>query len=76
MTAVVTGGGGALGGAIAARLASVGLSIAVVDLDIGRAEDVARTIEAAGGVARAYGCDLRSADAIDDVIAVSTRPAR
>ena len=65
MTALVTGAGGALGGAIAIRLAGLGMPIAVVDLDIEAADATARAIGAAGGSARAYGCDLRSADAIE-----------
>ncbi len=64
MTAMVTGAGGALGGAIAFRLAVDGHAVAVVDIDGGSAARTAERIEAAGGVALAIRCDLRNPDAI------------
>ncbi len=60
MSALVTGGGGALGGAIADRLAGDGVSVAVVDIDLDAASEVARRIVAAGGHGIPVECDLRS----------------
>ena len=65
MTAFVTGAGGALGGAIARRLAADGLAVAVVDVDEPAAIAVAAQIGDAGGRAMAIPCDLRDPPAID-----------
>lgn len=61
MSAIVTGGGGGLGSAISRRLASAGMAVAVVDLDLDAARSVA---DLAGGGATSLACDLRSEDAI------------
>ncbi len=63
-TAVVTGAGGGLGRPIAVRLASDGYAVAVVDVDGDEAEATRRSIEEAGGTARAYAVDLRDVAAI------------
>ncbi len=63
--AIVTGGGSAEGGigrSIALTLASAGAAIAVVDLDISRAEEVRAVIEAAGGRAVAMAGDVADAE--------------
>ncbi|MDH3250021.1 MAG: SDR family NAD(P)-dependent oxidoreductase, partial [Acidimicrobiia bacterium] len=65
MTAIVTGAGGALGGAIALRLAVDGHAVAVVDIDDESAALAVERIEGAGGVALAVQCDLRSPHAIE-----------
>ena len=64
MTALVTGAGGALGGAIALRLATDGHAVAVLDVDEKAAARTAKRIESAGGVALAVECDLRTPAAI------------
>ena len=69
MTALVTGAGGALGGAIAVRLAADGHPVAVVDIDAESAARTAERIEAAGGIAVAVECDLRSPAAIEGAFA-------
>jgi NAD(P)-dependent dehydrogenase (short-subunit alcohol dehydrogenase family) len=56
--AIVTGGGGGIGGATARTLAREGASVAVVDIDHGRAAAVVGDIEAAGGTALAVRADL------------------
>lgn len=66
MTALVTGAGGALGGAIALRLASDGHAVAVIDIDNESATETVERIEEAGGVALPIECDLRSPEAIQD----------
>ena len=63
-TAVVTGGGGVLGGAIAAGLAEAGASVAVADLLPEMAEQCARRISGAGGHARGYAMDVFDVDSI------------
>lgn len=66
MTAMVTGAGGALGGAIATRLAADGHAVAVVDIDHETAAQTTQRIEDAGGSALAVECDLRSPQAIEE----------
>ena len=56
--AVVTGGGGVLGGAIASGLAKAGATVAVADLLPEMAEQRAKQIVAEGGKAKAYGMDV------------------
>lgn len=63
---MVTGAGGALGGAIALRLAVDGHAVAVVDIDDESAARTVERIEGAGGVALAVQCDLRSPHAIEE----------
>jgi NAD(P)-dependent dehydrogenase (short-subunit alcohol dehydrogenase family) len=64
-TAVVTGAGGALGRAIARRLAADGHAVAVTDVSADAVEDTRRELEAAGGRVRAWTLDLRDADAVN-----------
>jgi NAD(P)-dependent dehydrogenase (short-subunit alcohol dehydrogenase family) len=66
LSALVTGGGGALGGAIARRLASDGHPVGVLDLDAAAATATARAIVETDGKARPLACDLRSADRIEE----------
>jgi NAD(P)-dependent dehydrogenase (short-subunit alcohol dehydrogenase family) len=56
--AIVTGGGGGIGGATARALAREGASVAVVDIDGDRAARVAEEIKGAGGVALSVQTDL------------------
>lgn len=64
MSAFVTGAGGALGGAVAERLAADGHAVAVVDVDLAAADVTVARIARAGGRALALGVDLRSAGEI------------
>ncbi len=71
-TALVVGGSGVLGGAIAAGLAQAGAQIALTSRDVSRAQEVARQLRAYGITARGYGADVRdesSLRAVADQIA-------
>jgi NAD(P)-dependent dehydrogenase (short-subunit alcohol dehydrogenase family) len=58
--ALITGGGGEIGGAIARRFAREGAAVAVADLRPEKAEVVALAIENAGGKAVPIACDVAS----------------
>ncbi|MCG8490261.1 MAG: glucose 1-dehydrogenase [Sneathiellales bacterium] len=60
-TAIVTGGGGGLGGAICARLAEEGVKVGVFDVDLESAEKVASEI---GPLAKAYKADISDQAAV------------
>ncbi len=67
--AVVTGGARSLGRADAEVLAAEGCPLAIVDLNAEGAAEVAQGIEAAGGRARGYECDIRQAAQVAAVVA-------
>jgi len=62
--AVVTGGGGAICGAIAQALGHAGVSVAVWDIAPDAARRVAQIIAAAGGAASAVECDATARDSV------------
>jgi NAD(P)-dependent dehydrogenase (short-subunit alcohol dehydrogenase family) len=68
--ALVTGGGGAIGGATARRLASEGAKVAVVDLDEDRAAQTAASI---GGRALAITADVADEAAVESAVAATLR---
>lgn len=63
--AVITGGGGAIGGAIAAALAEQGVSIGIWDIDRSAAELKAGEINSAGGTAIGLKCDVTAKSSIE-----------
>jgi len=63
--AVVTGAGGVLCGMFAKALAASGAKVAVLDLNLEAAETVAAAICAAGGVAKAYRCNVLEKDSME-----------
>jgi NAD(P)-dependent dehydrogenase (short-subunit alcohol dehydrogenase family) len=56
--AAITGGGGELCGAMAQALARMGVSIAILDICLEKAEARAESIRKAGGTAAAFRCDV------------------
>jgi NAD(P)-dependent dehydrogenase (short-subunit alcohol dehydrogenase family) len=60
--ALITGGGGGMGGAQARLFASEGAAVCVADLYLEKAEAVAREIEVAGGRAIPVALDVQRAD--------------
>ncbi|CAI3806422.1 4-formylbenzenesulfonate dehydrogenase TsaC1/TsaC2 [Pseudomonas sp. MM221] len=61
--AIVTGGAGGIGAAIASRLASEGATVVVSDVNLEAAQAVAQAIEAEGGKALAMAADIASGEA-------------
>jgi 2-hydroxycyclohexanecarboxyl-CoA dehydrogenase len=70
-TVVVTGGGGAIGGATCRRFADEGARVAVLDLHGDAAEAVASWIRAEGGQAEAFPCDITQRAVVDDAVATT-----
>ncbi len=66
--AVVTGGGSGIGAATARQLAAEGAVVVVADVLTQRAQEVAKSIEAAGGYATAETVDVTSRTAVDDLV--------
>jgi NAD(P)-dependent dehydrogenase (short-subunit alcohol dehydrogenase family) len=64
MTAVVTGAAGAIGRAVAIRLAADGHAVAGLDVDLDGVRETVALIESAGGTGAAIACDLRDEEQI------------
>ena len=60
-TVAITGGGGALCGAMADALGTMGVKVAVLDISLEKAEARAQAITQSGGTALAFGCDVLDA---------------
>ena len=65
---LVTGGAGSIGSAIARQAAQAGASVAVCDINLSTAENVAEEIRASGSICRGYRLDVTDADAVKEVI--------
>src|ERR1700734_2599338 len=70
--AIVTGGGGGIGGATARALAREGASVVVVDIDLSAAERGTEGIAAAGGKAVAFQAGLSDEGQVVATIAATT----
>ena len=68
-TALVTGGGGRIGGEDCRILAAEGTEVVALDVNLGAAENVVEEIEADGGTAHAVECDLTDRADVEDTIA-------
>ncbi|HEU4639062.1 MAG TPA: SDR family NAD(P)-dependent oxidoreductase, partial [Candidatus Binatia bacterium] len=66
--ALITGGGGGIGGAVAHRLAAAGMTVAVADYDRAAADQVRDEILAARGKADAYSVDVTQAREVKAVV--------
>ncbi|MGH7816615.1 MAG: SDR family NAD(P)-dependent oxidoreductase [Candidatus Binatia bacterium] len=66
--ALITGGGGGIGGAVAQRMAAAGITVVVADYDGGAAERVKSEIVAAGGKADALAIDVTVAREVKAVV--------
>jgi NAD(P)-dependent dehydrogenase (short-subunit alcohol dehydrogenase family) len=66
--AIVTGGGGGIGAATARAMAREGTSVAIVDIDGARAEEVAQAIGAAEGEAFSVSADLSDEAAVKTTV--------
>lgn len=69
--ALVTGGGGGIGAAVARRLGAEGAAVVVVDRDEHAAESVAAAIEAADGRAVGVGADVTDPEAVTRAVEVA-----
>jgi NAD(P)-dependent dehydrogenase (short-subunit alcohol dehydrogenase family) len=66
--ALITGGGGEIGTAIALRLASEGAHVTVADLDLAQAKATAQKVIAAGGRAAATGVDVSKPESCEAAV--------
>ncbi len=63
-TAIITGGGSGIGAAIATLFAAQGAHVAVLDIDADAAEATVERIEAGGGTAAFFPCDVGDQPAV------------
>jgi NAD(P)-dependent dehydrogenase (short-subunit alcohol dehydrogenase family) len=64
--AAITGGGGELCGAMAEALGAVGVKVAVLDINMEKAEARSLTVIQSGGTAKAFRCDVLDAVQVRD----------
>ncbi|KQP23094.1 2-hydroxycyclohexanecarboxyl-CoA dehydrogenase [Pseudorhodoferax sp. Leaf267] len=70
-TVLVTGGGGGIGGATCRRFAAEGAKVAVFDMNLQAADQVAAAIRADGGQAQAFRCDITDRATVDQAVAAT-----
>ncbi|MGE3644713.1 MAG: SDR family NAD(P)-dependent oxidoreductase [Beijerinckiaceae bacterium] len=69
--AIVTGGGGEIGSAIARRFAAEGAAVLVADIGLDKAQSVAKEIEASGGRAGAFALDVTRPEQCEAAVAAA-----
>jgi NAD(P)-dependent dehydrogenase (short-subunit alcohol dehydrogenase family) len=67
--ALVTGAGGAIGGATAVELAATGFDVCVLDLNWSDLAPVQAAVESRGGTCRRYVCDVTDPDLVEATVA-------
>ena len=67
--AIITGGGGAIGRAIALRLAAEGATVAIPDINEQAAGETADLVRQAGGEALALKTDVTNSESVQDAVA-------
>ena len=67
-TVIVTGGGGGIGSATCRRFAAEGAKVAVLDMNLSAAQKVAAEIQASGGEAAAFECDITQRTMVDATV--------
>jgi 2-hydroxycyclohexanecarboxyl-CoA dehydrogenase len=70
-TVIVTGGAGGIGGATCRRFAAEGAKVAVFDMNFEAASSLAQAIQAAGGEAAAFKCDITVREEVDRAVAAT-----
>ena len=65
--AVVTGGASGIGKAVATKLVSGGMNVALLDMNADLGQQVASELSASGAIVRAYALDITDAAAVDSV---------
>ncbi len=65
--AIVTGAGGGLGGAICSALAFAGAAVAAVDVERGKAEQVAESISRDGARCLAFETDVSNRSSVEEM---------
>ena len=70
-TVIVTGGGGGIGGATCHRFAAEGAKVAVFDMNLEAAQRVADEVNAAGGIAKAFECNITDRTQVDAAVAAT-----
>lgn len=65
--AAITGGGGELCGAMAKALAAMGVKVAVLDVNLEKAEAVSLAVAQNGGTAKAFPCNVMEAAQVREV---------
>ena len=66
-SAIITGGGSGIGKAISMLFAKQGANVHIIELNAAAAEQAVAEIQAAGGTADAYGCDVSNQEAVVEV---------
>ena len=68
-TVIVTGGAGGIGSATCRRFAAEGAKVAVFDMNLEAAQKVANEINASGGIAAAFNCNITDRSQVDTAVA-------